>query len=644
MKNKGLVTWLFSSLGVVALFVVIVAINALSNRYKTRVDLTEERAYTLSAGTRAILAKLDTPVQIRFYWTRDDNRMPVVLKTYAQHVDDLLGEYKQASHGLVEIQKLDPVPDSDAEDSAKLDNIDGQQTGLESDPIYLGLSVSMLDRKEPIQLLVDDPQQLAKRERLLEYEISRAITRVMTAEKPVVGIMSSLPVAGRQVNPMMMQMGQRGQPAWVLYSELQQDFKVKTVEMNADKIPDDVKVLVVIHPKGITDTAQYAIDQFVLGGGKLIAFLDPQAVLDQASANPMGMGGGSSSNLDKLLKAWGLTFNSTQVVADADYVGRSGEGRQPAVLALTEDAVNKDDIITADATNLLLGFAGAFTGTAAPGLKETVLIKSSPRSQLVDPMSAQFGGEKIMKDLVPSGTEYPLAVRLTGKFKTAFPDGKPKAPEPPPAPDAKPEDKKPDAPAEKGLTESKEETAVVLIGDTDVIQDQVMVQEVQSPLGNGQRMVVPKNGNLAFAQGAIEQLSGDNNLIAVRSRASRERQFTVVNAIQEKAESASQSKIKELETSLQETQTKLNDLQKAKGAEKGQKFILSPEQQEEIVNFRKKEAEVKQQIKEERKKMHADIDVLENTLKWGNIAVMPALVALAGIFLAVVRHQRRAAR
>ncbi len=643
MKNKGLVTWLFSSLGVVALFVLIVVLNALGGRAKVRVDLTEEHAYTLSPGTRAILSKLDTPVQIRFYWTRDDNRMPVVLKTYAQRVEDLLGEYRQASHGLVEVQKLDPVPDSDAEDSAKLDNVEGQQQQLEGDPIYLGLSVSMLDRKEPIQLLVDDPQQLARRERLLEYEISRAISRVMTAEKPVVGIMSPLGVAGRQMNPMMMQMGQRGQPAWVLYSELQQDFKVKMVEMTADKIPDDVRVLVVIHPKGITDAAQYAIDQFVLRGGKLIAFLDPQSVLDQSSANPMGMGGGSSSNLDKLLKAWGLNFTSTQTVADLDYVGRSAEGRQPAVLVLTEDAVNKDDVITAGASNLLLGFAGAFTGTPVAGLKETVLLKSSQNSELVDPMSAQFGGEKIIRDFVASGTQYPLAVRLTGKFKTAFPEGKPKAPEPPPSPDAKPEDKKPDAPAEQGLKESKDETAVILVGDADFIQDQVAVQEIASPFGGGQRMVVPKNGNLAFAQGAIEQLSGDNNLIAVRSRASRERQFTVVNDLQSKAESAYQSKIKELESSLTETQTKLNDLQKSK-ADKGQKFILSPEQQAEIANFRKKETDVKQQLKLERKKLRADIDSLENRIKWLNIALMPGLVAVAGVGLAVVRHQRRAAR
>lgn len=639
MKNKGLETWLYSSLGVAAVFVLIIVINALAGRAKTRIDLTEERAYTLSPGTRAILAKLDTPVQIRFYCTRGDNRMPVMLKTYAQRVEDLLGEYRQASKGLVEIQKLDPVPDSDAEDSAKLDGVEGQPR-LDGEPIYLGLSVSMLDQKEALPFLTPE------RERLLEYDLSRAISRVATADKPVVGVMSPLPFAGRQMNPMMMQMGQRGQPAWVLYSELGRDFTTKTVDMNADKIPDDVKVLVLIHPKGISDAAQYAIDQFILRGGKLIAFLDPQSVLDPTAGGPMGMGmgGGASSNLPALLKAWGLNFNSGQVVADLDYVGRTRQGRQPAVLALTENAVNTDDVITANADNLFLVFAGAFTGTPVEGLKQTVLLKSSPNSQLVDPMTAQMEGEKVIRDFVRSGTAYPLAVRLTGKFKTAFPDGKPKAAEPPPAPDAKPEDKKPDAPAEAGLKESKEESAVVLIGDADFIQDQIAVQEAMSPFGGAQRIVMPANGNLAFAQGAIEQLSGDNNLITVRSRASRERQFTVVNELQAKAESAYQNKIKELETSLTDAQTKLNELQRAKADQGGQKFILSPEQQAEIANFRKKESEVKQQLKQERKKLRADIDSLENRIKWLNIALMPAVVAVAGIGLAVVRHKRRAAR
>ncbi|HZJ17461.1 MAG TPA: Gldg family protein [Chthoniobacteraceae bacterium] len=634
--KKGLETYIYSTIGIVAMLIILVAFNIVAARGKQRIDLTAEHAYTLSQGTRNILAKLDTPVQIRFYCTRGENNMPVFLKTYAQRVEDLLGEFRQVSKGQIEIQKLDPQPDSDAEDSAKLDGIEGQmiQTG---EQVYLGLSVSMLDQKEAIPFLPPD------RERLLEYDVARAISRVMTPQKPVVGVMSPLPVSGQPMNPMMMRMGQRGQQPWVFMSELQRDFTVKTVEMTADKIPDDVKVLVVIHPKGITDAAQYAIDQFVLRGGKLIAFVDPLCVLDQ-QGGPMGMAQPSNSTLEKLIKAWGLTFDTTKVLADLDFMGKTRQGRAPAVLALNEKAMNKDDVVTGDVDNLLIAFGGVFSGTPAEGLTQTVLIKSSKNSQLVEPMMAQMSGEEIIKSFSASNTEQAIAIRLTGKFKTAFPEGKPKAAEPKADEPPKPEEKKEGKPAEESLKESAQENAVVLVGDADLIQDQIAVTEAMNPFG-GQRMIMPQNGNLAFAQGAVEQLSGDNNLITVRSRASRERPFTRVREMQASAEANYRSKIKDLEASLAEAQRKLNELQRSKASEGGgQRFILSPEQQKEIENFRKKETDVKKELKQERKKLRADIDALENRIKWRNILVMPVLVALTGIVLAMMRHKRQAAR
>ena len=289
--------------------------------------------------------------------------------------------------------------------------------------------------------------------------------------------------------------------------------------------------------------------------------------------------------------------------------------------------------------------SGAFSGTPAEGLTQTVLIKSSKNSQLVDPMMAQMGGEEVIKTFAPSGTEYALAVRLAGKFKTAFPEGKPKAPEakPPEGQEPpKPEEKK-DAAADQSLKESPMDGAVILIGDTDMIQDQVAVTEAMNPFG-GQRMVMPQNGNLAFAQGAVEQMTGDSNLITVRSRASRERPFTIVKKMQADAEANSREKIKGLETNLADAQKKLTELARSKSAEGGQRFILSPEQQAEITNFRKKETDVKQQLKTERKKLRGDIDSLENKIKWANIAGMPVIVALGGVLLAMSRRKREAAR
>jgi len=625
MKKKTLQTGLFSVIGVAAMLLILVAINFIAGRVKQRVDLTAEHAYTLSAGTKAILARLDTPVQIRFYASQSAEGMPVFLKTYAQQVDDLLGEYRQNSRGLIQVQKLDPEPDSDAEDSAKLEGVEPQLLS-NGERVYLGLSVSLLDQKEAIPFLSPE------RERLLEYDISRAIARVMTPDKSVIGVLSPLPVMGTGA---MMPMQQQGEPAWVLIEELKRDFDVREIEPNATTIPNDIKVLLVIHPKGITEATQFALDQFVLRGGKLIAFLDPMAALDPQTASAGFGSPPSKSGLDRLLKAWGVTFEDSKVLADLDFVARTDQGRAPAVLALNEKAVNKDDIATADAGNLFVVFGGVFGGTPAQGLKETVLLHSSKDSELVDPMMARMSGEEIAKSFKPSGIEYPLAIRLSGKFKTAFPAGKPKPPE------AEPNEKKEDAsPPETMLKESKQETTVVLVGDSDMIQDRVAVRQVGNTFG--QRLFMPANGNLAFAENLIDQLTGDSNLIAVRSRASRERPFTVVKKMQADAEASYRSKIKELEDGLADAQRKIGQLQS--GKQEGQRFILSPQQQEELANFRKKEAEAKTQLKEVRKKLRADIDSLENRIKWLDIAGMPALVALTGLAFAIVKRRRSAAR
>jgi ABC-type uncharacterized transport system involved in gliding motility auxiliary subunit len=620
MKKKQLETFLYSTIGIVAMALILIAFNLIAAQVRQRVDLTAENAYTLSPGTRAILAKLDTPIQIRFYCTKNASTMPVVLTTYAQRVDDLLGEYRQASKGRIEVQRLNPEPDSDAEDSARLDGVEGQQLRT-GEKVYLGLSVGMLDQKQAISFLTPD------RERLLEYDISRAIARVMTTEKPVVGVMSPLAIMG-QPNPMAAQTGERGQPPWAFISELMRDFNVKQVPMTAEKIPDDIKVLVVIHPKGISEDVQYALDQFILRGGKLVAFVDPICALDRPMAETGRMPPPSSSSLDKLFKAWGFTFDTTKVIVDMEHIAQLQQGPNPTVLTLNDTAINKDDVVTANADNLLVALAGVFTGMPADGLTETVLIKTSKRSQMIEAMMASFAPGEIAGNFNPSGAEYPLAIRLAGKFKTAFPGGKPKP--------ASPAEQKPEAkPTEPGLTESAQPNTVVLIGDADMIQDPLSIREIQ---GIGQRLIMPVNSNLSFAQSIVEQLAGDSNLIAVRSRASRERPFTVVQKLQADAEANYRTKIKELENSLAETQRNLNELQKSK--EGGQQFILSPQQQQELVNFRKKEAEAKVQLKQMRKQLRSEIDSLENRVKWVNIAGVPVLVILTGFGLAFMKRKR----
>jgi ABC-type uncharacterized transport system involved in gliding motility auxiliary subunit len=627
MNKKSLEPILYSAIGVAAMALILIAVNILAGAVKTRVDLTKEKAYTLSAGTRAILAKLDTPVTIRFYCTQAESATPetVFLRDYARRVEDLLSEYKQAAHGKLIIQKLNPQPDSDAEDSARLDGVEGQELS-NGEKFYLGIAVSMLDEKQAIPFLAPD------RERLLEYDLSRAISRVVTPEKPVIGVMTPLPVWGTPANPMMMQMGQQGQDPWVLISELKNDFDVRRVEMDADKIDDAIKVLLVIHPRDISDKAQFAIDQFIMRGGKLIAFLDPQSLVDRPPQENQMMGdmGGKGSSLDKLLKAWGLQFDTSKVVADMNFKMQLRNGSDaPAFLSVTPDGIDPNDIVTSEIDNLWLPFAGAFTGTPVQGLKETVLIRSTTDSELVDGFMAKMSGDSIAKDFKPSGTSYALAIKLSGKFKTAFPDGEPG------------EEKSTNKVAMATLKETKSDNTVVLVGDADMIYDQFALRQEQTPFGN---FATPLNGNLNFAQNAVEQMSGDSDLISVRSRATQNHPFTRIKAMQASAEQAYESKIKELEDSLAETRQHLSELQQAKQGSQNQRFILSPEQQAEIDKFRKKEVEVNQQLKEERKKLRRDIDSLETRVKWENILAMPLFVAVSGISLAIFKKKRTSAK
>jgi len=441
-----------------------------------------------------------------------------------------------------------------------------------------------------------------------------------------------------------MQMGQRGQPAWALITELQNDFSVKRVDLNTDKIDAEIKVLIVIHPKDITEGTQFAIDQFVLRGGKLVAFLDANSLMEsRGQQNPMmsQMGGGGST-LDKLLKAWGISFENTKVVADMNFRMEVGGGngqptQRPTWLSITPEGIDTNDVVTSQIDNIWYFAGGAFSGTPAAGLKETVLLRSTTDSQLVDGMMANLSPESALKGFKSSGTEYALAIRLSGKFKTAFPDGKPadKKPDAKKPEDAKPEATKPD----DALKEGKVDSTVILVGDADMIHDSFSVQDTQTPFGNMRR---PLNGNLNFAQNAVEQLAGDNNLIGVRSRATMNRPFTRVKKMEAQADARFRGKVQELEASLAETQQRLNELQSNK--DKNQRFILSPEQQAELEKFRKKESEARAVLKKTQKDLRREVDQLETRVKWWNIFAMPLAVTVCGILLAVYKRKLTAAK
>ena len=310
--------------------------------------------------------------------------------------------------------------------------------------------------------------------------------------------------------------------------------------------------------------------------------------------------------------------------------GQDGQPMEaPAWLALTPDGINRDDIATSEIDTLWLPLAGAFTGAPAAGLKETVLLHSTKEAALVDAFMANMGGASVLNGFKPAGVNYDLAVRLTGKFKTAFPDGEPAASGTNAA-----------TKTESSLKESKTETAVVLVGDSDMLADDFSIRKMQSPFGT---MVSPMNANLDFAQNLVEQMAGDSNLIGVRSRASLSRPFTRVKKMEAEAEARGQAKIDELQQSLNETQQRLSELQQQR-TDKDQRFILSPEQSAELDNFRKKQAEVSRELKQARKDLRKEVVSLETRLEWFNILAMPALVTLAGLGIALVNRKKTSAK
>lgn len=615
-KNEA---WVYSGAGLLALFLILVAANFLAAVGAQRVDLTQGSLYTLSEGTKKILRGLEVPVKVKLYVSRGEQAMPVQLRSFAQRVEDMVREFKAVAGGNLIIETYNPKPDSEDEDAAQLDGVEPQQL-FSGEQFYLGLVVSQLDRKQAI------PAVSPQRERLLEYDLARAIARTGSAERPVLGVMSAMPVLGEKFNPMTRQSSE----PWVLASELKRDFTVKPVPLLAEAIDPDIKVLLVIHPRDLPDFTEYALDQFVLRGGKLIVFADPYAYFDQQPSPMPGVGGGgSSSTLAILFKAWGVEMNPGKVIADVVFASGAGQRYTPTVLTLNRTAFNRDDVATSQIETLLYAFGGAFDVKPAEGLKVTELVKSSPNSMLVDSVVATVSGEAATKGFQPDNRSRPLALRLTGRFKTAFPGGKPASNSKPAA------GQKEAAP----LKESAGENSVILVADVDMLNDgaAVDVQEVF-----GRRIVVPSNGNLAFVQGMVEQLASGDALGSLRSRASAFRPLTVVREMEADAQKQYFGRLKGLEDELQKTTAKLQELQKARGAAAKGALIMTPEQQAEIENFKKRVTETRRELKELRKNLRQDAEALVFWTKVLNIALMPLLVVLAGLAVFFIRKRKQA--
>ena len=623
MKNKKVF-----GLAVLAMILVIVgAANYILSALSARVDLTAEQLYTLSPGSKAVLAKLDQKVTLKFFFSESAKDMPPSLKTYAEQVRDLLREYERAGKGNVVIETYDPKQDSDEEEWAVKYGVEPQQANPFGAPIYFGLVVTCGTQEQTIPGF--DPRM----ESTLENEITRHITRVVWPERPVVGVLSSIPgVLGEQMNPMMMQMRRRPSPGWIAFAELKKDYDLREIAPDAESIDPDVKALVVIHPKNLSEKTLFAIDQFVIKGGRLIACVDPFSFKDfeassQQQQNPMmQMGGqGGPSTLGKLFEKWGISFDTAKCVADdkaaVQMRGRNGAVVTDATVLELGKANIAKDVLTAGISQLIIPYAGALEFTPSEGLEFTPILTSSTNNAcLVDASMLQMGPEAIRGQIKPDGVRRTLAGRLTGTFKTAFPKG--------------PDWKEGSTNAVPTVVESGK-GFVFLFADADFLSNEACVEMVNTLFG---QQAVLRGDNLSLFSNIIEQFAGREELIGLRSRGPSDRPFEVVRNLRAEAEKKFRAKAEELQAKLNETSKKLNELLQGKRGTDRQ--LVSQELESAIGEARREKAKTQKELKNVRKELNADIENLGFRLKVVNICLMPLLVILFGIFRAVLRRRR----
>ncbi len=618
-----------------------------------RFDLTEKKLYTLSDGTWNIIKGIsaEKPVTIRFYATRDSRLMPQFVQAYATTVEDLLLEFEKASDGKITLEKIDPRPDSESEDKARGDDIAGHPVNAEDDKVYFGLAIQSAALKEVIPSL--DPND----EAALEYKVSRAIAKVSKTKRQTVGVMSSMPIAG----PAMMlppQMQQNQSPPWLVINQLRLDYDVREVPMTAAKIDADINILLIIHPAGITDRAEFAIDQYVLGGGKVLAFVDPQCLVSQ-QYNKQGQMGMSapmttlpSSNLKNLFKAWGIGYDADMVVADMTYRSKAQGRTIPTFLTVDQSGISKSDQVTAPLQLVQMFSTGAFNIESKEGLKALPLIESSENNELIDSAAAEKSRREPMNTFQASGKKRTLGLRLSGKFKSAFPDGPPAETNPadkmPKLPGglqgggetndagAPPAAAKAEAPKPASLKESQNGDGIVfLFADVDMLYDAFCFE--QSQMGLAMR-----NSNVPLLLNAVEMLSGGADLISVRSRGATKRAFTKMQELSNNVEKEYRPRIQQLTDKLNEIAQKISTL-RVRQDKNGQMVILDPSQKKDLDEAMETQNSINKQIRDIRKEQNKGKDRVEMWITLLNFLIMPLAVIGFGIALAVKRRSLRAA-
>ena len=608
----------------------------------TRIDLTEQRLYTLSEGSRNILQGLDEPVTLRFYLSKKLAVELAGIRGYTSRVLELLQEYEQAAAGHLILHVIDPEPFSEEEDRAVGYGLRGVPIDQGNAQFYFGLvGTNATDDRELIPFF----QQ--SREEFLEYDLTKLVYRLANPKQKVVGLLSTLPLDGGPQMPFPQAAG--GGPPWMIMDSIREVMEVKVLDKAVTDIPEDVDVLMVVHPKGLSDPTLYAIDQFVLRGGRAVVFVDPHSEADRVlpnPRNPMGMQGPRNSDLGPVFDAWGIELVDDKVVGDlplAKRVNFQKEDRMmvadyPVWIDLTPRQLNTEDVVTAKLPNLTMASAGVLRKKEDSAVEWTPLVETDDQAMQIEAARLQFlpDVEGILRDYQPGDETLVLAARLTGKVKTAFPDGRPSAadPEEPKEPESAGADQ--ETGQHPHVAESAEPINVIVVADTDMLQDRFWVQS-QNFLG--QRIGIPTAANNDFVTNALDNLTGSHDLISVRNRGSFSRPFTLVRAIQQEAEARFRQKEQALQQRLKDTERKIQDLQKRK--EDQTTIILSAEQQAALEGFRQDLVATRKALRNVQHELQKNIDSLENVVKFLNIGLMPLVIAVGGVVLGAWNMRRR---
>jgi ABC-type uncharacterized transport system involved in gliding motility auxiliary subunit len=588
-------------------------------------DLTNDNLYTISDGTERIVNGLKEPVNLYFFFSEKTATPIPQVRNHGVRVRELLEELESRSDGKLTLRVIDPQPFSEEEDRAQELGVTSVPLGATGDKLFLGLAATnSTDGKEAIAFL--DPQL----EEQLEYDVAKLIHKLSTAKKPTVGWLSSLPMQG----DFDMQTGRPRQP-WVVFGQIEQLYTVRNLEPSITSVANDIDVLVIVHPKELPPAALYAIDQFAMRGGHVLAFVDPNAQQDQSGAdpnNPMAqLSADKSSHLEPLLTSWGLEFKTDQVVADLErgLTVSMREGEPPsqhiAILGFDQGSMTKD-MITARLDSINMATAGSLTSIAADktaGAKLTVepLIKTSAQAGLlpVQRITMMSDPSSLRDGFKPTG-ELIVAARVSGTAVSAFPDG------PPPGVTAAPD----------ALKASAQPLNVVVVADSDLLSDFMWVQQ-RNFFGQSIAQPFANNGELVW--NALDNLGGSNDLISIRGRAAYSRPFERVEELRRTADAQFRSTEQQLETQLQQTEEQLNKLQTAQPG--GVDAILSPEAAQAIDRFQAEKLRIRKELRSTKAQLEQDIKSLGMRMKLINVLTMPLIVTALGLMVALWRKRRR---